>query len=167
MFSGKFLKHTIQNRILTLVNRRQNLLDHLKQPADAYDFQISHHFGNHPRVNIGLFYARSSPALIEFFNFVSEFWVRYGKGGFLADQRVLDALLYNYDRFDKTYTNAMKPLPLKFNWTTHDFGIHFGHTMTDGNAFTLFYKSAEDDVRSKRFYGDSKSKYFTVTATNV
>ena len=142
-------------------------MDYLKQPADAYDFQISHHYGSHPRVNIGLFHARPTKALIEFFNFVSEFWLRYGKGGYLSDQRVLDALLNNYDRLDKTYMAAMKPLTLTFNWTTCDFGNHFGHLMTDGSAFILFSQAAKVNLRSKKYYGDSKSKFFTVTATNV
>lgn len=150
-----------------MIIRRQNPLDYLKQPSHAYDFQISHHYGAHPRVNIGVFYSRSTKALIEFFDYVAEFWLRYGKGGYLSDQRVLDALLYNYDRLDKTYTNAMKPLPLAFNWTTHDFGNHYGHLMTDGSAFILFSQAAKVGLRSKKFYGDTKSKYFTVTVTNA
>ena len=144
-----------------------NPLNYLKQPSDAYDLQISHHYGAHPRVNIGLFYARCTNASIAFFAHVAEFWLRYGKGGYLADQRVLDALLNNYDRLDKTYLKAMKPLSLTFNWTTNDFGNHFSHLMTDGSAFILFNQAAKVGLRSKKFYNGSNKKFFTVTVTNV
>ncbi|CAF1192425.1 unnamed protein product [Adineta steineri] len=130
----------------------KNPLNYLKQPTDIYDLQISHHHGSHPRVNIGLFYVRSSKASISFFSYVAEFWVRYGKGGYLSDQRVLDALLNNYDRIDKTYLKAMKPsTPLVLNWTKSDFGNHFSHFMTDGSAFVLFNKAAKFGKRSKSF----------------
>lgn len=142
-------------------------MNYLKQPVQSYDLQISHHYGSHPRVNIGLFFARSSNTSIAFFSFVAEFWLRYGKGGYLADQRVLDALLNNYDKLDSTYLRAMKPLPSTFNWTTHDFGNHFSHLMTDGSAFILFSQAAKFGIRSKKFYGNLTTKFFTVTATNV
>ena len=142
-------------------------MNYLKDPVNVYDLQISHHYGAHPRVNIGLFYARSSPASITFFGHVAEFWLRYGKGGYLADQRVLDALLNNYDKIDKTYLNALKPLPLTLNWTTHGFGDHFGHLMTDGSAFVLFERAAKEGLRSTKFYGNQTKKYFTVNITNM
>ncbi|CAF0719598.1 unnamed protein product [Adineta steineri] len=146
---------------------KENLLNYLKQPSDVYDLQISHHYGAHPRVNIGLFYVRSSKASISFFSYVAEFWMRHGKGGYLSDQRVLDALLNNYDRIDKTYLKAMKPsTPLILNWTTCDFGNHFSHFMTDGSAFVLFNQAAKVGKRSKKFHGDKKSKYFTVQVNN-
>jgi hypothetical protein len=144
-----------------------NPLHHLKQPYYVYDFQISHHYGSHPRVNIGLFFARSTEASISFFSHVAEFWLRYGKGGYLSDQRVLDALLNNYDQLDKTYLKAMKPLSLTLNWTTHDFGNHFSHLMTDGSAFILFNRAAQVGIRSKKYYGDPTKKFFTVTVTDV
>jgi hypothetical protein len=144
-----------------------NPLNYLKQPIDIYDLQISHHYGAHPRVNIGLFFARSTKASIEFFSYTAEFWLRYGKGGYLSDQRVLDALLNNYDRLDKTYLKAMKPLNLTLNWTSHGFGDHYGHLMTDGSAFILFDQAAKVGLRSKKFYGDQTKKYFTVNVTNV
>ncbi len=147
--------------------RRQDPLDYLKHPLDVYDFQISHHYGAHPRVNIGLFFVRSTKASILFFGHAAEFWMRYGKCGYLSDQRVLDALLNNYDKLDKTYLKAMKPLTLTFNWTTHDFGNHFSHLMTDGSAFMLFNQAAKHGLRSKKFYGDPTKKFFTVNITNV
>jgi hypothetical protein len=146
--------------------RRANPLHHLKQPIDSYDLQISDHFGSHPRVNIGLFYVRSTNASIEFFSYVAEFWLRYGKGGYLSDQRVLDALLKNYDRIDKTYLKAVKPVP-SLNWTTHAFGNHFSHLMTDGSAFALFDIAEKLGIRSKKYYGNENSKYFTVTISNT
>ena len=144
-----------------------NPFDYLKQPSNSYDFQISHHYGSHPRVNIGIFYARTSKPSIAFFNHLAEFWLRYGKGGYLSDQRVLDALLKNYDRLDKTYLKAMPSLTLNYNWTTHDFGNHFSHFMTDGSAFVLFRQAAKAGQRSKQFYGNPKGNFFTVTLTNV
>lgn len=148
--------------------RKKNPLDYLKQPLDAYDLQISHHYGAHPRVNIGLFFVHSTNASISFFTEVAEFWVRYGKGGYLSDQRTLDALLNNYDRIDRTYLNAMRPTPTSsFNWTTHDFGNHFAHMMTDGSAFILFDQAAKVGRRSKKFHGNIKTKFFTVTVTNM
>ncbi|CAF0986200.1 unnamed protein product [Rotaria sordida] len=147
---------------------KKNLLDYLKQPLDIYDLQISHHYGSHPRVNIGLFFVQSTNASILFFSYIAEFWIRYGKSGFLSDQRVLDALLNNYDRLDKTYLKAMKPISsLLFNWTTHDFGNHYSHLMTDGSAFVLFNQAAKYGIRSKKFYGEIKPKFFTVTIENI
>ena len=137
----------------------------LKQPMESYDLQISDHFGAHPRVNIGLFFVRSTEASKKFFAYVTEFWLRFGKGGFLSDQRVLDALLKNYDRLDKTYLRAADPIP-SLNWTTHAFGNHFSHMMTDGSAFILFNQAARAGLRSKKFYGDATSKYFTVSVPN-
>jgi hypothetical protein len=116
-------------------------------------------------VNIGLFFVRSTNASIEFFSHVAEFWLRYGKGGYLSDQRVLDALLKNYDRLDKIYLKAIKPVP-SLNWTTHVFGGHFSHLMTDGSAFILFNQAAKIGIRSKKYYGDVNTKYFTVTVSN-
>ncbi|CAF0960871.1 unnamed protein product [Adineta ricciae] len=146
---------------------KHNLLDYLKPPIDTYDLQISHHYGAHPRVNIGLFYVRCSNTSVAFFSYVAEFWIRYGKGGYLSDQRVLDALLNNYDRLDKTYLRAMKPKsPLTLNWTTHDFGNHFSHFMTDGSAFVLFNQAAKIGRRSKLFHGEVKPKFFTVTVAH-
>ena len=148
--------------------RDDNLLNYLKQPSAIYDLQISHHYGAHPRVNIGLFFVRSSKASIVFFSNVADFWMRYGKGGYLSDQRVLDALLKNYDRLDKTYLKAMGSLSLSsLNWTKHDFGNHFAHLMTDGSAFTLFNQVAKLGKRSKKFYGETKARFFTVTITNM
>ncbi len=146
--------------------RRANPLDHLKQPVETYDLQISDHFGSHPRVNIGLFFVRSSNESIEFFSYVAEFWLRYGKGAYLSDQRVLDALLKNYDRLDQTYLKAVKPVP-SLNWTTHVFGGHFSHFMTDGSAFILFDQAAKLGMRSKKYHGDVNTKYFTVTVSNT
>lgn len=147
--------------------RRLNPLDYLKKPDNVYDFQISHHYGAHPRVNIGLFFTRPTNASISFMSHVAEFWLRYGKGGYLSDQRVLDALLNNYDRLDKTYLKALKPLPLTLNWTTHDFGNHFSHMMTDGSAFILFNQAAKFGMRSKKYHGDAKRKFFTVNVTDM
>jgi len=146
--------------------RRANPLEHLRQPVDMYDLQICDHFGSHPRVNIGLFFVRSSNASIEFFSHVAKFWLRYGKGSFLSDQRVLDALLNNYDRLDKIYLKAMKPAP-PLNWTKHVFGTHFSHLMTDGSAFILFNQAAKLNLRSKKFYGDSTKKFFTINITDM
>ncbi len=147
--------------------RYRNLLDYLKQPSDTYDLQISHHYGAHPRINIGLFYVRTSDASKSFFTYVAEFWLRYGKGGYLSDQRVLDALLNNYDRLEKTYLRAMKPVtPLTLNWTRHDFGNHFSHFMTDGSAFILFNQAAKIGKRSRKYHGETKPKFFTVTVTD-
>ena len=146
--------------------RRASPLDHLKAPMDTYDLQISDHFGSHPRVNIGLFYVRSSNASINFFSFVAEFWLRFGKGAFVSDQRALDALLNNYDRLDPTYLRAVPSSP-SLNWTTHAFGGHFSHMMTDGSAFLLFDRATQMDARSRKFYGDVKTKYFTVTVSNA
>ena len=147
------------------VSRRANPFDHLKTPIDNYDLQISGHFGAHPRVNIGLFYVQSSNASINFFSFVAEFWLRFGKGAFVSDQRVLDALLSNYDRLDPTYRRMVPTVP-SLNWTEHVFGGHFSHMMTDGSAFLLFDRASEIGARSKKFYGDVKTKYFTVTVAN-
>ncbi len=147
--------------------RKKNPLDYLKQPSDTYDFQISHHYGSHPRINIGLYFARPTNASILFFSHLAEFWIRYGKGGYLSDQRVLDALLNNYDRLDKTYLKALKPLPLTLNWTTNDFGNYFSHLMTDGSAFILFSQASKLGLRSKKFYGEPAKKFFTVNITNV
>jgi hypothetical protein len=145
-----------------------NPFDHLKQPLNSYDLQISHHYGAHPRVNIGVFFVRSSNASILFFSHVAEFWLRYGKGAFLSDQRVFDALLNNYDQLDKTYLKAMKPIiPPSFNWTTHDFGNHFSHMMTDGSAFILFNQAARFGTRSKKFHGTTDTKFLTVTVANT
>ena len=141
-------------------------MDHLKKPVDTYDLQISDHFGTHPRVNIGLFYVRSTNASREFFTHAAEFWLRYGKGGFLSDQRALDALLKNYDRLDQTYLKAMPPVP-SLNWTTHAFGTQFSHLMTDGSAFILFNQAAQRRIRSKKYHGDANSKYFTVTVADT
>jgi hypothetical protein len=146
--------------------RRANPLANLKTTLVPYDLQISDHFGSHPRVNIGLFFVRSSNSSREFFTHVAEFWLRYGKGGYLSDQRVLDALLKNYDRIDKTYLRAMQPVP-SLNWTTHGFGLQFSHMMTDGSAFILFNQAAKLGIRSKKYYGDVNSKYFTVTVANT
>jgi hypothetical protein len=148
-------------------SRRMNPLNYLRSSLEPYDLQISHHYGAHPRVNIGLFFVRPSNLSISFFSHIAEFWVRYGKGGYLSDQRVLDALLNNYDRLDKTYLRAMKPSSSKFNWTTHDFGNHFSHLMTDGSAFILFNQAAKLGIRSKKFHGDPTKKYFTVHVTDV
>jgi hypothetical protein len=148
--------------------RRANPFNNLKQPYDTYDLQISHHYGAHPRVNIGVFFVRSTNSSKLFFSYVAEFWLRYGKGGFLSDQRVLDALLKNYDRLEPTYIKAMKPLSCSsLNWTTHDFSNQFSHLMTDGSAFILFNQAAKVKLRSKKYYGDAKKKYFTVTVTNM
>ncbi|CAF1251002.1 unnamed protein product [Rotaria sp. Silwood1] len=147
---------------------RTNPFDYLKKPSDIYDLQISHHYGAHPRVNIGVFFVQSTNASIVFFSHIAEFWVRYGKGGFLSDQRVLDALLNNYDRLEKTYLKAMKPMPsLTLKWTTHDFGNQYSHLMTDGSAFVLFRQAAKLGKRSKKFYGDLKPNFFTVTVENI
>ena len=137
-------------------------MDHLKSPADVYDLQISDHFGSHPRVNIGVFFVRSSDASRAFLTHVADFWLRYGKGAYLSDQRVMDALLKNYDRLDRTYSKVVKSAP-SLNWTTHAFGMHFSHLMTDGSAFILFNQAANIGIRSKKFYGDVNSKFFTVT----
>ncbi|CAF2942857.1 unnamed protein product [Rotaria sp. Silwood2] len=145
---------------------RANPLNNLKQPIDIYDLQISDHFGSHPRINIGLFFVRSTKASIEFFSYVAEFWLRYGKGAYLSDQRVLDALLKNYDRLDTTYLKAVKPAP-SLNWTTHVFGSHFSHLMTDGSAFILFNQAAKLGIRSKKYHGDANEKYFTITISNT
>jgi hypothetical protein len=143
-------------------------LNYLRPSSDIFDLQISHHYGAHPRVNIGLFFVRSTKASILFMAHVAEFWLRYGKGGFLSDQRVFDALLNNYDRLDSTYLKAMKPLPRSsLNWTTHDFQNHFSHLMTDGSAFILFNLAAKLGLRSKKYYGETKTKFFTVTVSNV
>ena len=142
-------------------------MDYLRNASDGYDLQISHHYGSHPRVNIGLFYIQSTPTAIEYFNHAAQFWLRFGKGGYLSDQRVLDALLNNYDKLDSTYLRALKPLsPLKLKWTTHDFGNHFSHMMTDGSAFILFQQAAKFDTRSMKFHGTNRSKFFTVTINN-
>ena len=141
-------------------------MNSLKKPLENFDLQISDHFGSHPRVNIGIFYVHSSNASIQFFSYVSEFWLRFGKGGFLADQRALDALLKNYDRIDKTYLRAVPPVP-SINWTTHAFGNYFSHMMTDGSAFFLFNQAAKLGFRSKKFYGDNRTKYFTVDVSNA
>ncbi|CAF1477378.1 unnamed protein product [Adineta steineri] len=141
-------------------------LDHLKQPINAYDLQISDHFGSHPRVNIGIFFVRSTNTSIEFFSFVADFWLRYGKGGFLSDQRVLDAFLKNYDRLDKTYLKAIKTIPTVY-WAPHAFGFRFSHMMTDGNAFELFDRAEKLGIRSQKYYGDQNAKYFTVTISNT
>jgi hypothetical protein len=146
--------------------RKTNPLDHLKTPIENYDLQISDHFGSHPRVNIGIFFFRSSNASIEFTGYMNEFWLRFGKGGFLSDQRALDALLQNYDRIDKTYLQAIGPPP-KLKWTTHAFDSQFSHTMTDGSAFILFKTAANTKLRSKRFYGDVNATYFTVTISDT
>ncbi|CAF1122243.1 unnamed protein product, partial [Rotaria sordida] len=145
---------------------RANPLDHLKKPIDIYDLQISDHFGSHPRVNVGLFFVQSTTASIEFFSYVTEFWLRYGKGAYLSDQRVLDALLKNYDRLDKIYLKAIKSAP-SLNWTTHVFGNHFSHLMTDGSAFILFNQAAKLGIRSKMYHGNANAKYFTVTISNT
>ena len=87
--------------------------------------------------------------------------MRYGKGAYLSDQRVMDALLKNYDRIDKTYSNAIEPAP-SLNWTMHGFGMHFSHMMTDGSAFFLFNQAANLGIRSKKFYGNANTKYFTI-----
>jgi hypothetical protein len=145
--------------------RKANPLEYLKKPVDAYDLQICDHFGSHPRVNIGLFFVRSSNASIKFFSHVAEFWLRYGKGAYLSDQRVLDALLKNYDRLDKTYLRAIKSTP-PLNWTMHVFETQFSHLMTDGSAFILFNQAAKLGIRSKKYYGDANTKYFTVKVSN-
>ncbi|CAF3789498.1 unnamed protein product [Adineta steineri] len=145
---------------------RANPLDHLKQPIDAYDLQISDHFGAHPRVNIGIFFVQSTNKSIEFMSYAADFWLRYGKGAYLSDQRVLDALLKNYDYIDKTYLKVLKPIP-SLNWTKHVFGSHFSHLMTDGSAFTLFDRAEQLGIRSKKYYGDQNTKYFTVTVSNT
>jgi hypothetical protein len=134
--------------------------------VDTYDLQISDHFGSHPRVNIGLFYVRATNASIAFFTYVAEFWLRHGKGSFLSDQRTLDALLKNYDHLDRTYLRAVPPTP-SLNWTTHAFGFHFSHLMTDGSAFILFNRAAKLEIRSKKYHGNENSKYFTVTVSNT
>lgn len=142
-------------------------MDQLGNASLHNDLLISHHYGSHPRVNIGLFYIQSTPTAIEYFNHVAQFWLRYGKGGYLSDQRVLDALLNNYDRLDSTYLRAMKPLaPLTLKWKTHDFGNQFSHMMTDGSAFILFQQAAKFSIRSKKFHGTNKSKFFTVMINN-
>ncbi|CAF0848603.1 unnamed protein product [Adineta ricciae] len=145
---------------------RASPFDHLKQPYETYDLQISDHFGSHPRVNIGIFFVRSSNRSIEFFTYVADFWVRFGKGGYLSDQRVLDALLKNYDRLDQTYLKAIKPVP-SVQWTPHVFHNHFSHLMTDGSAFVLFDRAEQLGIRAKKFYGNSTDKYFTVTISNT
>lgn len=137
----------------------------MKKPIDIYDLQISDHFGSHPRINIGLFFVRSTNASIEFFSYVAKFWLNYGKGGYLSDQRTLDALLKNYDRLDKTYLKAVKAVP-SLNWTTHAFGNHFSHFMTDGSAFILFNQAAKLGTRSKKYHGSANAKLFTVTISN-
>jgi len=157
-------KYDDENRFV-LYSRRACPLDHLKKPMEAYDLQISDHFGSHPRVNIGLFFVRSTQASIEFFAYVSEFWIRYGKGAYLSDQRVLDALLKNYDRLDRTYLKAVKPVP-SMNWTTHAFDGYFSHFMTDGSAFFLFDRASQIGMRSKKFHGDAQTKFFTVTVSD-
>lgn len=117
-------------------------------------------------MNIGIFFARSSNASILFFSYVADFWVRYGKGGYLSDQRALDALLKNYDRLDKTYLKAVQPVP-SMNWTTHAFHNHFSHLMTDGSAFVLFDRAEKLGIRARKFYGTETTKYFTATVSDT
>lgn len=149
-------------------SRKLSPLDFLRNASLNYDLQISHHYGSHPRVNIGLFYVQSSRASIEFFAHLSEFWLRFGKSGYLSDQRVLDALLNNYDRLDQTYLQAMKFTPQRpLNWTTHDFGNQFSHLMTDGSAFTLFDQAARFSKRSKKFHGVVHPRFFTVPVNHT
>ncbi len=114
-----------------------------------------------------MFFVRSTNASILFFTHLANFWLRYGKGSYLSDQRVFDALLNNYDRLDKTYLKAMKPLSLTLNWTTNDFGNQFAHFMTDGSAFVLFNQAAKVGMRSNKFHGEPTQKFFTVTVTNM
>jgi hypothetical protein len=149
-----------------MFSRKTSPLANLKHPLENYDLQISDHFGAHPRVNIGLFFVQSSNASKAFFTHAAKFWLRFGKGGYLSDQRALDALLKNYDRLDKTYLRAIKSTPT-MNWTTSAFGLQFSHMMTDGSAFILFNQAAKNGIRSKKYYGDAKSKFFTVTVSNT
>ena len=151
-----------RNDLSSVLSRQANPFDHLKSPADVYDLQISDHLGFHPRVNIGIFYVRSSNASQQFFTFITKIWLRYGKGGFLSDQRMMDALLKNFDRLDRTYSKVIEPVP-SLNWTTHAFGMRFLHLKTDGNAFLLFDKAESLGIRSRKYYGDQNTKYFTVT----
>jgi hypothetical protein len=128
-----------------------------------YDLQISDHSGSHPRINIGLFFVRSTRASSVFFAHIAKFWIRYGKGTFITDQRVLDAMLNNYDRLKPIYkrvTGGMPAPPL--NWTAHFFGHHVSHMMVDGGAFYLFNQAARLGIRSKKFYGGLRPKYFTI-----
>jgi hypothetical protein len=81
---------------------------------------------------------------------------------------LLDALLDNYDRLDSTYQRAMSAKPRSpLRWTRHDFGNHFSHLMTDGDAFTLFDRAASLGKRSKRFYAEKNSMFFTVIVENT
>jgi hypothetical protein len=100
------------------------------------------------------------------FTYVAQFWLQYGKGSFLSDQRTLDALLKNSDRLDRTYLRAVPPTP-SLNWTTHAFGFHFSHLMTDGSAFRLFNQVTKLEIRSKKYHGNENSKYFTVKVSNT
>ena len=129
-----------------------------------YDLQISDHRGSHLRINIGLFYVSPTRASAMFFAHVAQFWIRYGKGTFITDQRVLDAMLNNYDRLETVYKRVAGGMPAPpLNWTTHSFGNQVSHMMVDGGAFYLFDQAAQLGIRSKKFYGGQKSKYFTVT----
>lgn len=128
-----------------------------------YDLQISDHHGSHSRINIGLFFVRSTKAASVFFAHVAKFWIRYGKGTFITDQRILDAMLNNYDRLEPTYQRARGGMPVpSVNWTRHIFGHHVSHMMTDGGAFYLFNQAARLGIRSQKFYGGPKPKYFTI-----
>ncbi|CAF1934082.1 unnamed protein product [Rotaria magnacalcarata] len=144
-----------------------NPFDQLKQPLNEYDLQISDHSGSHARINIGIFFARSTKASSIFFAHVAQFWIRYGKGTFITDQRVLDAMLNNYDRLKPIYQQASgKMLSPPLNWTTHFFGHQVSHMMVDGGAFYLFKQAAQLGMRSKKFYGGLKPKFFTVRITD-
>jgi hypothetical protein len=39
--------------------------------------------------------------------------------------------------------------------------------MTDGSAFALFDRAENLGIRSKKYYGNENSKYFTVTISNT
>jgi hypothetical protein len=147
--------------------RGANPFDQLKQPLDTYDFQISDHAGSHARVNIGIFFARPTKASTTFFAHVAQFWIRYGKGPRITDQRVLDAMLNNYDKLQPIYRRVSGGVPPpSLNWTTHSFGSQVSHMMVEGSAFYVFDQAARLDLRSKKFYGGLKAKYFTVTITD-
>lgn len=60
----------------------------------------------------------------------------------------------------------MKPSP-SINWTTHIFDTQFSHLMTDGSAFILFNQAAKLGIRSRKYYGNENTKYFTVTIPNT
>lgn len=122
------------------------------------DLQLSGHSRGHPRVNIGVYYAKPKLETIELFWNCREFVMRYSNAGFLTDQRILDAFLQNHDKFDPDMLQAWRANPSvtwppsKVKWARSSALYSQQHVMTNPNAVSLFEETYMNYDRPKSYY---------------